>query len=269
MRKMIIAATVTAAAATLAVASIATATSTTKTETFTAMTTNPGSGVASLIATGGFTAGGTMTTGKHKLTFRFAGGKFTLVIGRPGSKHVSLNPTHLPVHQDRLRHLHAHRRNRRVSGDQRLGQDQLHPARRVRARQGQVPVKRPARGERKHPDRDPVHPDRERTSLTPITARQRTTYQRQPRIRARLLPTTSPRQAIRSKRKPTASQQRWRSETHASVSTAPALRTAAVRKRVLAAHGQVLSCSPIAGPTALPVWANCSSDDACSGRSYR
>jgi expansin (peptidoglycan-binding protein) len=93
MRKMIIAATVTAAAATLAVASIATATSTTKTETFTAMTTNPGSGVASLIATGGFTAGGTMTNGKHKLTFRFAGGKFTLVIGRPGSKHVSLNPT--------------------------------------------------------------------------------------------------------------------------------------------------------------------------------
>lgn len=93
MRKMIIAATVTAAAATLAVASIATATSTTKPETFIAMTTDPGSGVASLIATGGFTAGGTMTTGTHKLTFRFANGKFTLVISRPGSKHVSLNPT--------------------------------------------------------------------------------------------------------------------------------------------------------------------------------
>ena len=61
MRKMIIAATVTAAAATLAVASIATATSTTKTETFTVVTTDPGSGVASVIATGGFTAGGTMT----------------------------------------------------------------------------------------------------------------------------------------------------------------------------------------------------------------
>jgi hypothetical protein len=93
MRKIIIAATVTAAAATLAVANIATATSTTKTETFTAITTNPGSGVASLIATGGFTAGGTMTNGKHAETFHFASGKFTLVIGRPGSKHVSLNPT--------------------------------------------------------------------------------------------------------------------------------------------------------------------------------
>ncbi len=66
MHKMIIAATVTAAAATLAVASIATATSTTKPETFIAMATDPGSGVASLIATGGFTAGGTMTNGKQK-----------------------------------------------------------------------------------------------------------------------------------------------------------------------------------------------------------
>jgi hypothetical protein len=96
MRKMIIAATATAAAATLAVANIATATSTTKTETFTAITTNPGSGVASLIATGGFTAGGNavITSGPHaKETFHFADGKFTLVLGGPGSKHVSLNPT--------------------------------------------------------------------------------------------------------------------------------------------------------------------------------
>jgi hypothetical protein len=93
MRKMIIAATVTAAAATLAVANIATATSTTKTETFTAITTNPGSGVASVIATGGFTAGGTLTNGNHKQNFRFAAGKFTLALGGPGSKHVSLNPT--------------------------------------------------------------------------------------------------------------------------------------------------------------------------------
>ncbi len=93
MRKMIIAATVTAAAATLAVASIATATSTTKTETFTVVTTDPGSGVASVIATGGFTAGGTLMNGKHKQNFRFAAGKFTLVLAPPGSKHVSLNPT--------------------------------------------------------------------------------------------------------------------------------------------------------------------------------
>jgi hypothetical protein len=92
MRKMIIAATATAAAATLAVANIATATSTTKTETFTAITTNPGSGVASLIATGGFTAGGTDLVAGKKQTFRFADGKFTLVIHPPGSKHVSLNP---------------------------------------------------------------------------------------------------------------------------------------------------------------------------------
>jgi hypothetical protein len=95
MRKMIIAATVTAAVATLAVASIAiaTATSTTKTETFTVLTTDPGSGVASVIATGGFTAGGTLTNGKHKQNFRFAAGKFTLVLAPTGSKHVSLNPT--------------------------------------------------------------------------------------------------------------------------------------------------------------------------------
>ena len=94
MRKMIITATATAAAAALAVANFATATSTTKTETFTAITTNPGSGVASLIATGGFTAGGTdVIDKKHMETFHFANGKFTLVIGKPGSKHVSLNPT--------------------------------------------------------------------------------------------------------------------------------------------------------------------------------
>jgi hypothetical protein len=93
MRKMIITATATAAAATLAVANIATATATTKTETFTVVTTNPGSGVASLIATGGFTAGGTMINGKHLETFRFADGKFKLVIGAKPTKHVSLNPT--------------------------------------------------------------------------------------------------------------------------------------------------------------------------------
>ena len=85
MRKMVVIATATAAAATLAVANIATATSTTKTETFIAMTTNPGSGVASLIATGGFTAGGTdVIDKKHRATFHFANGKFTLVIGKPG-----------------------------------------------------------------------------------------------------------------------------------------------------------------------------------------
>ena len=93
MRKMLIAATATAAAATLAVANIATATSTTKTETFTVVTSNPGSGVASLIATGSFTAGGTTVNGKHLQTFRFADGKFNLVIGAKPTKHVSLNPT--------------------------------------------------------------------------------------------------------------------------------------------------------------------------------
>ncbi len=92
MRKLIVIATATAAAAALAVANLATATTPTKTETFTAITTNPGSGVASLIATGGFTAGGTMLVdGKRKVTFRFAGGKFTLVIVTKGSKHQSLN----------------------------------------------------------------------------------------------------------------------------------------------------------------------------------
>jgi hypothetical protein len=94
MRKVTVIATATAAAAALAVANLAAATSTTKTETFTAITTNPGSGVASLIATGGFTAGGTdVIDKKHMETFHFANGKFTLVIGKPGSKHVSLNPT--------------------------------------------------------------------------------------------------------------------------------------------------------------------------------
>ena len=93
MRKMIVAATVTAAAATLAVGNIATATSTTKTERFTVVTTDPGAGTASVIATGGFTAGGTLTNGKRKQNFRFAAGKFTLVIAPAGSKHVSLNPT--------------------------------------------------------------------------------------------------------------------------------------------------------------------------------
>jgi hypothetical protein len=93
MRKVAVIATAAAAAAALAVANLATATTTTKTETFTAITTNPGSGVASLIATGGFTAGGTMLTdGKRKLTFRFASGKFTLVIGK-ASKHQNLNLT--------------------------------------------------------------------------------------------------------------------------------------------------------------------------------
>jgi hypothetical protein len=93
IRKMIIAATATAAAATLAVANIATATATTKTETFTAITTNPGSGVASLIATGDFTAGGTDLVAGKKQTFRFTDGKFNLVLGTKGTKHVSLNPT--------------------------------------------------------------------------------------------------------------------------------------------------------------------------------
>lgn len=53
-----------------------------------------GSGIASLIATGGFTAGGTeVIDKKHTETFRFAGGKFTLVLGTPGSKHQRLNLT--------------------------------------------------------------------------------------------------------------------------------------------------------------------------------
>jgi hypothetical protein len=93
MRKMLIAATATAAVATLAVANIATATSTNKTETFTVITTNPGSGVGSLIATGGFTAGGTMANGKRLETFHFADGKFNLMIGAKPTKHVSLNAT--------------------------------------------------------------------------------------------------------------------------------------------------------------------------------
>ncbi len=92
MRKIIVTATAMAAVATLAIANIATATSTNKAETFTLVTTNPGSGVVSLIATGGFTAGGTMTNGKRLETFHFTGGKFNLVIGAKPDQHVSLNP---------------------------------------------------------------------------------------------------------------------------------------------------------------------------------
>jgi hypothetical protein len=92
MRKVIVTATATAAAA-LAVANIAAATSTTQKETFTAITSNPGSGIASLIATGGFTAGGTLLTVKRTQTFRLAGGKFTFVLSKTGSKHQNLNLT--------------------------------------------------------------------------------------------------------------------------------------------------------------------------------
>ena len=94
MRKVIVTATATAVAATIAITSIAAATPSTKKESFTAITTNPGSGVASLIATGDFTAGGTMMLkAKHTQTFRFPAGKFTFVVNKPRAKHQSLNLT--------------------------------------------------------------------------------------------------------------------------------------------------------------------------------
>lgn len=94
MRKGIVTATAVAAVATLAVTNIATATSTTKTETFTEITSNPGSGVASLIATGRFTAGGTALTAKRSQTLRFAHGQFAIaIVPTPGTKHESLNLT--------------------------------------------------------------------------------------------------------------------------------------------------------------------------------
>jgi hypothetical protein len=92
MRKLILAVTTTVAVVAPVVILTASATATTGTETFTAITTNPGSGVASMIATGGFTAGGTVLVAKHAETVRFPGGKFKVVLGGPGSKHVSLNP---------------------------------------------------------------------------------------------------------------------------------------------------------------------------------
>ena len=67
------------------------AAATAKNEQFTAITTNPGSGVASLIATGGFTAGGTVLVVKHAETVRFANGDFKIQLGGPGSKHQNLN----------------------------------------------------------------------------------------------------------------------------------------------------------------------------------
>lgn len=93
MRKLIIAAAVTAAGATLAVANFATATTTARTETFTVLTSDPGSGMASLIATGRFTAGGTMVNGKRLQTLRFADGRFNLVIAAKPTQHVNLNAT--------------------------------------------------------------------------------------------------------------------------------------------------------------------------------
>ena len=93
MRKLILAVTTTIAVLAPVLILTAGASATTGTESFTAITTNPGSGVASLIATGGFTAGGTVLVAKHAETVRFAGGKFKLVLHGPGSKHVSLNPT--------------------------------------------------------------------------------------------------------------------------------------------------------------------------------
>jgi len=65
----------------------------TQDEHFTAITTNPGSGVVGVIATGAFTAGGTAVNIKHGQTFRFANGHFTIAIGKPGSKHQNLNLT--------------------------------------------------------------------------------------------------------------------------------------------------------------------------------
>jgi hypothetical protein len=74
----------------------AAATAATSTETFSAITTNPGSGVASVIATGGFTAGGNLViiSGKHvkEEVFHLANGTFALVPTK-GSKHQNLNLT--------------------------------------------------------------------------------------------------------------------------------------------------------------------------------
>jgi hypothetical protein len=93
VRKVILAGAALAVAAAIASAGGAAATAATNTETFSAISTNPGSGVVNVIATGDFTAGGeAMTPGKGKETFPFANGKFTLVVAKgKGSKHQSLN----------------------------------------------------------------------------------------------------------------------------------------------------------------------------------
>jgi hypothetical protein len=72
-------------------ASPAGAAATAKNEQFTMITTNPGSGAASVIATGRFTAGGTAVNIKHGQTFHFANGDFTIAIGKHGRKHQNLN----------------------------------------------------------------------------------------------------------------------------------------------------------------------------------
>jgi hypothetical protein len=94
VRKVTLAGAAIAVAVALASACGAAATAATNTETFSVITTHPGSGVASAIATGDFTAGGNAseTPGKGKQTFHFANGKFTLVIAK-GSKHQNLNLT--------------------------------------------------------------------------------------------------------------------------------------------------------------------------------
>lgn len=102
VRKVILAGAALAVAAALVSACGASATAATNTETFSAITTNPGSGVASVIATGDFTAGGNavITSAPHaKETFHFANGTFTLVICNSavcrakGFKHQNLNLT--------------------------------------------------------------------------------------------------------------------------------------------------------------------------------
>jgi len=94
VRKVILAGAALAAAVALASACGASATAATNTETFYGMS-SAGPGL-SVIATGGFTAGGNavVTSGKHaKEVLHFANGTFTLVIVPPGSKHQNLNLT--------------------------------------------------------------------------------------------------------------------------------------------------------------------------------
>jgi hypothetical protein len=91
--KIIAAAGAVVAVAAISIAGPAGAAATAKNEQFTMITTNPGSGVVSVIATGGFTAGGTAVNIKHGQTFRFANGDFSIAIGKPGSKHQNLNLT--------------------------------------------------------------------------------------------------------------------------------------------------------------------------------
>lgn len=82
-----------AAIAIVSTASSAGAAATAKNEQFTMITTDPGSGVVSAIATGGFTAGGTAVNITHGQAFRFATGEFSIAIGKPGTKHQNLNLT--------------------------------------------------------------------------------------------------------------------------------------------------------------------------------